>query len=351
MNYLSVCSGIEAATVAWHPLGWKPVAFAEIDKHASAVLKHHYPEVPNVGDFTTIGENDYEAVELIVGGPPCQSYSQAGKREGLNDPRGNLTLEFIRLVERIKPRWLVFENVPGILSVDEGRTFGTILAEMGKCGYGFAYRVLDAQYIRTQRFTRAVPQRRRRVFVVGHLGDWRPPAAVLFDSESMSRHSPPSRKKGSATSATVASNLGTGGFNNPDFVTAITAHIQKHNCGFSGDETRHFVSYDEDVLAIHRNGILETRNSQKTGLIRDSGEAYCLDGQTPANAVLAHQKIRRITPLECERLQGFPDNYTLIDYRSKPMVDSTRYQLLGNSMAVNVMEWIGSRIKMFEDMQ
>lgn len=160
MRYLSICSGIEAATVAWAPLGWKVVGFSEIDKFPAAVLAHHYPNVPNLGDMTQIKGDDYRGlVDLLVGGTPCQSFSVAGLRGGLDDPRGQLTLKFFQLVDRIRPRWVVWENVPGVLLDDGGRTFGSVLGALGQCGYGFAYRILDAQYF-------GVPQRRRRVFVV-----------------------------------------------------------------------------------------------------------------------------------------------------------------------------------------
>ena len=175
LSYLSVCSGIEAATVAWHPLGWQPLAFAEIDKFPSLVLAHHYSEVPNYGDFTQITLDSLPSrPDILVGGTPCQDFSVAGLRAGLDGARGQLTIEFVRLAERLRPRWLVWENVPGVLSADRGRAFGTFLWALGKIGYGVAYRVLDAQYF-------GVPQRRRRVFVVGCLGDWRRAAAVLFE--------------------------------------------------------------------------------------------------------------------------------------------------------------------------
>ena len=187
LKYLSICSGIEAATAAWHPLGWHPAGFSEIDAFACAVLAHHYPQVPLHGDFTRLRESDYAAIDLLVGGTPCQSFSVAGLRKGLDDDRGNLALEFIRLAEKSHARWVVWENVPGVLSIDEGRAFGTFLGGLAECGYGVAYRILDAQYFR-------VPQRRRRVFVVGYLGDWRPAAAVLFERESLRRDITPRRQ-------------------------------------------------------------------------------------------------------------------------------------------------------------
>ena len=175
MIYGSVCSGIEAATVAWHGLGWRPAWFAEIDPFARAVLAHRYPEVRNLGDFTAIRGHwlrriEATPLELLVGGTHCQSFSLAGHRLGLDDPRGNLTLEFLRLAARVRPRCIVWENVPGILSIVGGRTFGTILWTLAHLGYGTAYRILDAQFF-------GVPQRRRRVFVVGCAGEWQAAAA------------------------------------------------------------------------------------------------------------------------------------------------------------------------------
>ena len=204
MIYGSVCSGIEAATAAWHPLGWKPAFFSEIEKFPRAVLAHHYPGVPCHGDFTTIGADEYGAIDLLVGGTPCQDFSVAGLRQGITGERGNLTLEFVRLVERKKPRWVVWENVPGVLSIDGGRAFGAFLGGLGECGYGVAYRVLDAQYF-------GVPQRRRRVFVVGYLGDWRPAAAVLFERESLRRDITPRRQARESVAGVLTSRASGGG--------------------------------------------------------------------------------------------------------------------------------------------
>jgi DNA (cytosine-5)-methyltransferase 1 len=217
LRYLSLCSGIEAATQAWHPLGWKPVAFSEIEAFPCAVLAHHYPAVPNWGDMTRFQEWPDAVVDVLCGGTPCQSFSVAGLRQGLADPRGNLMLTFGAVAARYRPRWLVWENVPGVLSSNGGRDFGTFLGMLGQLGYGVAYRVLDAQHVRTCRFPRAVPQRRRRVFVVGYLGDWRRAAAVLFDRESLSGHPPPRRKAGQGIAPTLASRPSGGGGLGTDF--------------------------------------------------------------------------------------------------------------------------------------
>ncbi len=212
MRYGSLCSGIEAATQAWHPLGWEPAFFSEIEKFPSAVLAHHYPHVPNLGDMTKFKDWPDHAIDLLVGGTPCQSFSVAGLRKGLADPRGNLMLTFGAVAQRFRPRWLVWENVPGVLSSDGGRDFGTFLGMLGELGYGFAYRVLDAQYIRTRGHAWAVPQRRRRVFVVGYLGDWRRAAAVLFDGESLSGNPAPRREAGKGIARGIEFGPQGGGF-------------------------------------------------------------------------------------------------------------------------------------------
>jgi len=197
MRYLSVCSGIEAASVAWHDLGWTPVAFSEIEAFPSAVLAQHYPSVPNWGDMTKFQEWPHAAIDVLVGGTPCQSFSVAGLRKGLADPRGNLALTYLAITDRYRPEWVVWENVPGVLSSAGGRDFGAFLGGLGQLGYGWAYRILDAQYF-------GVPQRRRRVFVVGCLGGWSRAAAVLFERHSLSGHSAPRRETGQRPAPSLA---------------------------------------------------------------------------------------------------------------------------------------------------
>lgn len=163
MRYVSVFSGVEAATLAWDQLGWEPVAFSEIDPFPSAVLAERFPDIPNLGDITQIDWSEIGPVGLVVGGSPCQSFSVAGKREGLAGASG-LMFEYIRCVRELRPRWFVWENVPGALSSEGGAAFWQLLTEMDDLGYGLAWRVLDAQFF-------GVAQRRRRVFLVGSLGD------------------------------------------------------------------------------------------------------------------------------------------------------------------------------------
>lgn len=392
MRYLSVCSGIEAATVAWHPLGWEAAAFSEIEAFPRAVLDHHYPEVPVHGDFTTIGADEYGPIDLLVGGTPCQSFSIAGLRGGLADDRGNLALEYLRLADRKRPRWLVWENVPGVLSSNGGRDFGSILGGMAELGYGTAYRVLDAQHF-------GVPQRRRRVFVVGYLGDWRRAAAVLFERHSLSGHPAPRREAREAVAALTANGVGTCGADDNQgqaghliASTGHTAHcLNAGGMGRQDYETETLIAHSlrgegfdasEDgtgrgtplvpVAFAHQGGGTQTT----LGYDAESGVCMTLGAnQTPAVAFdlrgrehgaqlegphdtaniraasggssrsyVAASAVRRLTPRECERLQGFPDDYTLIPYRNKIAADGPRYKALGNSMAVPVMRWIGERI-------
>jgi DNA (cytosine-5)-methyltransferase 1 len=412
LRYLSVCSGIEAATVAWQPLGWKAAAFSEIEAFPRAVLTHHYPDTLLHGDFTTIGADDYGPIDLLVGGTPCQSFSVAGLRGGLGDDRGNLALEYLRLADRKRPRWLVWENVPGVLSSNGGRDFGSILGGLVELGYGFAYRVLDAQFF-------GVPQRRRRIFVVGHLGDWRCAAAVLFERHSLSGHPPPRRSSRQGASspaarsvairgrdgtpqaelgdevanALVTPNGGRGGigvgavlepasFNwqasgkqtslgwKPETGAVDTLHAgqvqaialqsvntprekKQNGLGVSEDGAMYsLTARDEHAVCIHHDALARDGLSKAGG--RDAGKGWIDDGTsynliaTAPHAVSADSVLRRLTPRECERLQGFPDDYTLVPYRGKPAADGPRYKALGNSMAVPVMRWIGERITLVD---
>ena len=203
MRYLSVCSGMEAASVAWHPLGWQPVGFSEIEPFPCAILKHRFPHTPNYGSLTEYKQWPLEpgAIDLLVGGTPCQSFSVAGLRKGLDDPRGNLALVFLGLADKLKPRWIVWENVPGVLSSNGGRDLGSFLGALVQLGYGFAYRVLDAQHF-------GVPQRRRRIILVACLGDWRAPAEVLLEPDCVRRDPKKGRAKGQGSAAGAEGGVG-----------------------------------------------------------------------------------------------------------------------------------------------
>ena len=336
MRYGSVCSGIEAATVAWNPLGWEPAWFCEIDPFPSAVLRHHYPEVPNHGDFTKLERP--AAIDLLVGGTPCQDFSVAGLRAGIDGERGQLTLEFLRLVQRTEPRWLVWENVPGVLSANGGRAFGAFVGGLAECGYGFAWRVLDAQYVRVDGYPGAVPQRRRRVFVVGCAGGRADRAGeVLFEREGMSRHPPTRIHAREGASAGAARRARARFWNDSDVAEALTCTSDDQRMPDKGRmqmvvEPVAFDARQSDVLVF----------GDKSGPLDTDGHSI---------AVQQDYRVRRLTPVECERLQGFHDEYTRIPWRGKPAEDcpdGLRYRALGNSMACNVMRWIGRRIEMVE---
>lgn len=224
MRYISLFSGVEAATLAWRPLGFEAVAFAEIEPFPSAVLAERFPEVPNLGDITKIDWSEYRgAADIVVGGFPCQSYSIAGLRKGLADPRGNLMLEFLKACQEINPEWVIGENVPGLLSSNGGRDFQTLLeavAILWPRG-GISWRILDSQFMRVADYASdgtiagwvgPVAQRRRRIFLVINTRDWRRAAAVLFEPESVSGNTTSSREKRQALAADARSGpAGAGG--------------------------------------------------------------------------------------------------------------------------------------------
>lgn len=373
LRYGSVCSGIEAATVAWHPLGWRPAWFTEIDPFPLAVLAHHHPEVPNHGDFTQLLDPTHparheEPIDILVGGTPCQSFSVAGLRGGLEDPRGNLALAFVKLVGTLRPRWVVWENVPGALSADNGRAFGSILGALAGFGYGFAWRVLDAQYVRVDGHARAVPQRRRRVFLVGCAGgQFQRAAAVLFEPEGVFGDSPPRREAGAGAARGVA-RCARGGIRD----VAPTLQARRTAGGGLGTDFDcdggvlpiAFHATQDPISSSARSPCLSGGN--KTGCASvavaqvcsslagghggGAGHLYRQAGNETSVALYG-MKVRRLTERECERLQGFPDDYTAIPWNGKPATECPsghRYKALGNSMAVNVMRWIGTRIALVD---
>jgi DNA (cytosine-5)-methyltransferase 1 len=326
MRFLSVCSGIEAASVAWGPLGWEAVAFAEIEKFPCAVLAHHYPDVPNWGDITRFREWPDASFDVLAGGTPCQSFSIAGLRAGLADPRGNLALTYLAIADRYRPEWVVWENVPGVRSVDEGRAFGAFLGGLGELGYGWAYRSLDAQYF-------GLAQRRERVFVVGHLGDWRRAAAVLFEPDCMQGNPAPRRETGERPAPTIASRPTGGGGLGTDF-----------DC--DGGLVTHALRADGFDASEDGTG----RGTPLLPTLVSNGDAHSGFRDEHGLVTLRRVSVRRLTPRECERLQGFPDNYTQVPYRGKPASDGPRYKALGNSMAVPVIRWIGQRIALVQSL-
>jgi DNA (cytosine-5)-methyltransferase 1 len=342
VRYISLFSGIEAATVAWKPLGWEPVAFAENEKFPSAVLENHYPEVPNLGDITQVDWSQYEGeADVVIGGSPCQSFSVAGLRNGLDDPRGNLALEFFQAVDRIKPRWVIWENVPGVLSSNGGRDFGSIVGALEKLGYGWAYRTLDAQYF-------GVAQRRRRVFLVGHLGSANPAAAVLFEPESLRGDSAPCREAGEGAAAGVIKGAAIG--REPENGPQYGEWLTDGSCYTLNCAEQHAVAYGGN----NTTGSIDVAYGLQTDATPKAAKEVSFTLKLPSAsgggqpaAVQHGMAVRRLTPRECERLQGFPDDFTAIPWRGKPAdqcPDGHRYKALGNSMAVPVVKWIGERI-------
>lgn len=387
LSFISMFSGIEAASVAFNPLGWRAVCFAEIEKFPSRVLAHHYPDVPNVGDMTQHDWNQYRGkVDIICGGPPCQAFSTAGLRESLNDPRGNLSLSYMRALHAIQPRNAIVENVPGWLSTKDN-AFGCFLAGLvgasdalpppsgkrwpnagmvsGPKGRA-AWRVLDAQFF-------GLAQRRKRVVVVADFGNGADPAAVLFESEGVRRNSPPRRETGQGVAGTISARTKGGGGLGTDFDLAgglvHAPQIARNGRGDMGDLINSLSAQSGETgkgdaapcvaLSITQDRRGELRTSEISTTLTcgggKPGEGYA--------AAMINSAVRRLTPRECERLQGFQfrvgpfypgawrDNagrYWSPDYTAIPgAADGPRYKALGNSWAVPKFRWLGARIARF----
>jgi DNA (cytosine-5)-methyltransferase 1 len=444
LTFGSVCSGIEAASVAWHPLGWRAAWLSEIATFPSALLKHHYPDVPNVGDMTKIADmvadQLIDAPDLFCGGTPCQSFSVSGLRKSLNDERGNLTLEFVRIADAIddirckreqRPAIIFWENVPGVLNTADnafGNFLGALAGESDAlvptgAGWGnagivvgpkrnVAWRILDAQYF-------GLAQRRKRVFVVASARTDIDVGQVLFEFGSMQRHTAPSRKKTQtfatdtkvsidvsgqqtmiAHSAELSPTLTASG---PPFSRTgapnqeLDAYVvmrqslafgiqgniigrQPQNggggLGIQEEIAPTLTTADKHVVATmpfstvynHNRPLLlstEDMSPTLTGSREGHTVVYGLNGQKSnptASIEIAHTLtvntkeyvyehelpyiVRRLTPVECERLQGFPDHYTAVPFNGKPSTDTVRYKALGNSWPINVVRWLGERIQM-----
>lgn len=354
LTYGSVCSGIEAASIAWEPIGFKPAWFSEIEAFPSAVLAHHWPNVPNLGDMTKLAEqvanDNIQAPDILVGGTPCQAFSVAGARKGLSDERGQLTISYGELADAIdqkrtergeQPSIIVWENVPGVLS-SKDNAFGAFLGllsgeecelvppgkKWANVGYvsgpkrAIAWRVLDAQHF-------GVAQRRRRVFLVASARTDFNPARIFFESEGVRRDFAPSRESREDTTGSTGNGLArcitTGEMKRQDWETCtlVAQKIGSH--------------WDNPV-----NAHPTLNQSNNTGGIGQSNQE--LFSQRGSGLVSQGWGVRRLTPVECERLQGFPDGHTLVEYRGKPVANGHRYKALGNSMAVPCMAWIGQRI-------
>ena len=380
MIYGSICSGIEAATVAWEPLGWKPAFFSEIEKFPCQLLAHRYGSnmpnepicangVPNFGDMNGYEQWPQHSIDILVGGTPCQDFSIAGLRAGLAGDRSSLVVVYAKIARKYRPRWLVWENVPGVLTSGGGQDFADILGlftgrrvEKPKNGwrnagyvagcenaYSVAWRVIDAQYARVGGFPRAVPQRRRRVFLVGYFGTNKYPASVLFDLESLRGDFAPGRETGQSVATGIAGSTGTSGEDQPVLTAPVASTLNAHYGTKYGQDNQH-VDAGCPLFVCER------------GTEADKAIAFdCLSGGKTGNsvgnipgalhgvgraAIATKTQVRRLMPIECERLMGFPDNYTKLDEKT---ADAPRYKALGNSMAVNCMRWVGQRIQLVEN--
>lgn len=412
MTFGSFCSGIEAASEAWcrDPLNWKAQWLAEIQPFCCELLTQRWAGSVNLGDVTSdeflhrVGEQG--PIDVLVGGTPCQGFSTCGHRKGLDDPRSQLFWRFCDVARQMRPRWIVWENVPGVLSQNQGRDFAAILGQISGIGYGIAWRVLDAQYF-------GVPQSRDRVFLVGHLRDWRCAAAVLFEHESLRRDSSPGFQTKPHVAHAVAagaggSKFGSGRDNQDDYVVssdyAVSNSITSGKfCGImpetNGSEfviatTVTAADGPKGRLSIQSNYVATTVQSHHGGTVEENLIAHAItsaghdasedvtgrgipivfdptqitsstnrskpepgkpsptvsrSGRVPH--VAGKSRVRKLTPREVERLFGFPDDYTLIQYRGKPAADSPRYVALGNSIAVPVLRWIGERIELVDSLQ
>lgn len=383
-TYGSICSGIEAASVAWDGIG-KPLWFAEIEPFPSAVLTYRFPEVPNLGDMTALPtkilNREIPAPDVLVGGTPCQAFSVAGKRESLDDERGNLTLSLIHILEAIdyvrqqdgqQPCVLVWENVPGVLSTKDN-AFGHLLAGLvqeheplqpprekwANAGYvhsarTISWRVLDAQYF-------GVPQRRKRVFLVASSRK-RSVAQILIEQKSVSGHPTSSRETGENTTSVIET--GFAQYRQSDITGTLEA-----SGGVLGGGSETLVIHGTQDPNISRDiaHCLGRNGGQENVLFEIKGAEALRIAEQPISPTLkarmgtggnnvpcvgiAHKGIvRKLTPIECERLQGFPDDWTKIPYRNKQLdqcPDSPRYKAIGNSMAVPVMRWIGQRLTQY----
>jgi len=373
MNFGSLFAGIGGFDKGFERAGMTCVWQCEIDASARGVLRRRF-DAQIVEDVRDVRQNTVAPVDLICGGFPCQDVSIAGKRAGLAGERSGLWFEFRRVIAELKPQWVVVENVPGLLSSNGGRDFAVILRGLVECGYGVAWRILDAQYF-------GVPQRRRRVFIVGSLGDGRA-AEVLFESEGVSGDSAQGGAAWPAIAGTLALGAHPGGVTGREIesgVFALTAHHGRLNpeetfvfesrvarngrgapdviapplkaqSGGTGKgdgaplvfhaKASHHQSMNPSAQALDASKELVVFQSSQSG-VREVEAHATLDGNNGSrrqNGIIQSSDIRRLTPTECERLQGFPDGWT------EGQSDSGRYRQLGNAVAVPVAEWIGRRI-------
>lgn len=366
--YATVCSGVECCSLALNADSptrgtWHPIFFSEIASFPSAVLAHHYPNVPNLGDMTklTVTESTITngtvdiplpgRLDLLAGGTPCQDFSLAGKRAGAaqgSGTRSSLCWDYLRLVAELHPRVILWENVLGCLSTNGGRDFSRFVAEVAKLGYGVAWRVLDCQYTRVDCWPMAIPQRRRRVWLVGVAdGDVAGAGEILFEPKGVLGSTPPRREAWERTPSKATTGL-------EDIYPTVTARTQQlNNQGVEGGE----LILEPDHATLHDTA--RCISGDHDSRIGDGANVVCAptltagyarswnDGELNRDLLITQPaptlRARRLMPIECERLMGYPDNYTRIPYRGKPAEqcpDGPRYEACGNGWAVNCARWV-----------
>jgi DNA (cytosine-5)-methyltransferase 1 len=383
---VSLFAGIEGIGLALHRAGIAVKAAVEIDDAARGVIADHFPDTALLTDVTKVSADDLLAAGfvpergLVAAGWPCQGNSVAGRRGGMADPRSGLWVHVARLLAELRPRWFLGENVPGLLSVNDGRDFATVVDDLAGLGYGFCWRVLDAQHF-------GVPQRRRRVFIIGCAGDRAAPVQVLLEPEGGGGDSAPRTAAGSRVAGTLGSRAGgsrttgldghgayvpfavhenqrgeittsqtagslkTGGGKPGQGYPAVAYALRADPGGTGQGHNTNYVTHaltaegaDASEDGIGRGTPLAIYQDSQYGVAEYDTAGSLRAGRIPEHQMIAAPTaVRRLTPLECERLQGFPDHWTATS-NGKPQSDSARYRQLGNAVAVPVVEWIARRI-------
>lgn len=351
--------------MAGHDVTWQ----VEYDEQCQSVLRRHWPNVKLHKDVCDAGKSILSPVDLICGGFPCQDLSVAGRREGLSGARSGLWWEFHRIISELTPRWVLIENVPGLLTSNGGEDMATLLHSLEELRYGWAFRICDSRYF--------VPQRRRRVFIVGYLGGQCPPE-VLLESEGVSGDIETSREEGEASAQDLGCSDEKG--SGEQVVARCTgfAKYQMEDEMKASSTLRARHNESTDLVVPRRKPIILDRSSFNSGFgfdrepyIEETEVTPTLIGRGPH--AVAHQDIaptlnasgagtsrpggqgaepgfyvgnapRRLTPRECERLQGFPDDWTQWSDTKKEIADGPRYRMMGNAVTVNVAKWLGEQL-------
>ena len=343
VKFISLFDGISGFILGFERAGMECVGRAEVDRFCNELAAEHYPHLSSYGDVRYVTRETTGTVDLICGGFPCQDLSVAGKRAGLDGERSGLWFEFRRIIADVRPRWVVIENVPGLLSSNGGRDMGAIIEALAELGYGWAYRRLDAQYF-------GLAQRRKRIFIVGCLGDWTGAAQVLFEPESCAGDTPPSRETGEDVAGTIGNRIARSHTEIDGHGAYVALAVNARNNRLDAESQTLVVNGRQDpIVSIdHAQTLDGLGNCQAVAWeMSHASEAYRKAGDiaptlqkrmgTGGNQVPL-VGVRRLTPLECERLQGFPDGWT------EGQSDTQRYRQLGNAVAVPVIAWIGRRI-------